>query len=286
MAPLASVVIPAHNEAAVIGRLLTALRSGFAPGELEVVVACNACTDDTAAIAREHGATVVEIEQPSKIAALNAGDAAATAFPRCYVDADVVVSGEVVRAVVDVLAEPGVECAAPPFTVDLTRRPWPIRGFYAVWLRNPHLRDRYVGSGFYAFTRQGRARFDKWPAIIADDLFAKNLFHRDERRTAPTEPMVLQAPWTLRALYRRRLRIYAGNLELAAHPEYGDLPGSREPSYQWWKPVLRDPRLVPGGLVYAAVNGLAKRAARRRLRQRGTVDWGRDDTTRSVPAGA
>ena len=176
MAPLASVVIPAHNEAAVIGRLLTALRSGFAPGELEVVVACNACTDDTAAIARQHGATVVEIEQPSKIAALNAGDEAATAFPRCYVDADVVVSGEVIRAVADVLAEPGVECAAPPFTVDLTRRPWPIRGFYAIWLRNPHLRDRYVGSGFYAFTREGRARFDKWPAIIADDLFAKNLF--------------------------------------------------------------------------------------------------------------
>lgn len=286
MSPQVSVVIPAHNEAAVIGRLLTALQSGFAPGQLEVVVACNACTDDTAAIARRHGATVVEVEQASKIAALNAGDAAATAFPRCYVDADVVVSGEVIRQVAQMLAEPGVECAAPPFTVDTSRRPWPVRGFYAVWLRNPHLREGYVGSGFYAFSQQGRARFDRWPDIIADDLFAKNLFHRDERRVVPTEPMVLQAPWTLRALYRRRVRIYAGNLELAAHPDFAALPGAGEPAYQWWKAVLRDPRLVPGGVVYAVLNGLARRAARQRLRGRGAVDWGRDDTTRSQPAGA
>ena len=49
---------------------------------------------------------------------------------------------------------------------------------------------------------------------------------------------------------------------------------------------VRDPRLVPGGVVYAVLNGLARRAARQRLRGRGAVDWGRDDTTRSQPAGA
>ena len=49
--PLASVVIPAHNERRVIGRCLRALREGAAPGELDVIVVANACTDDTAAIA-------------------------------------------------------------------------------------------------------------------------------------------------------------------------------------------------------------------------------------------
>lgn len=40
-----SIIIPAHNEQAVIRRCLTALLSGAAPGELEVIVVCNAYSD-------------------------------------------------------------------------------------------------------------------------------------------------------------------------------------------------------------------------------------------------
>ena len=83
-------MIPAHNEAAVIARRLTPLAPLAAAGKLEVIVACNGCTDDTAAIARGfEGVTVLEMAQPSKTAALNAGDAAATHWPRFYLDADV-----------------------------------------------------------------------------------------------------------------------------------------------------------------------------------------------------
>src|SRR5262245_58336894 len=49
---MASVVIPAHNEARVIERGLSSLLEGARPGELEIVVVCNGCTDDTAARAR------------------------------------------------------------------------------------------------------------------------------------------------------------------------------------------------------------------------------------------
>jgi len=52
----ASVVVPARNEAAGIGRCLDSLRGiGF----LDVVVADGGSTDDTATLARAHGATVV-----------------------------------------------------------------------------------------------------------------------------------------------------------------------------------------------------------------------------------
>ena len=78
---LASVVVPAHNEEAVIGRLLTSLAEGLDGARLEIVVACNGCTDRTADITRDHGAEVVEVDELSKIAALNAGDAAARAYP-------------------------------------------------------------------------------------------------------------------------------------------------------------------------------------------------------------
>ena len=48
--PLGSVVIPAHDESAGIRRCLDALFAGTAPGELDVVVVCNGCSDDTAAL--------------------------------------------------------------------------------------------------------------------------------------------------------------------------------------------------------------------------------------------
>src|SRR3954453_3171433 len=97
-AVLASVVIPAHDEASVIGRCLRALLAGAEPGELEVIVVCNGCHDDTAAVARAHApdAVVLELPAPSKPAALNAGDAEATRFPRIYLDADVEVPLSVV----------------------------------------------------------------------------------------------------------------------------------------------------------------------------------------------
>jgi glycosyltransferase involved in cell wall biosynthesis len=82
--PWASVVIPAHNEERVIGRCLEVLQAGLRPGELEVVVVANGCTDNTERVARSAvpAVRVVSLAEASKAAALNAGDAVASAFPR------------------------------------------------------------------------------------------------------------------------------------------------------------------------------------------------------------
>ena len=39
-----AIIIPAHNEAAVIVRTLTALHQDAMPGEFSVTVVCNGCT--------------------------------------------------------------------------------------------------------------------------------------------------------------------------------------------------------------------------------------------------
>ena len=64
---MVSVVIPAHDEEAVIGRCLDALFEGALPGELDVVVACNGCTERTAEIAGGYGPAVrvLESDTPS-----------------------------------------------------------------------------------------------------------------------------------------------------------------------------------------------------------------------------
>jgi len=282
--PIASVVVPAHDEEAVIGRLLTALAEGAAPGRLEVVVACNGCTDRTASVAREHEARAVEVPEASKTAALNAGDAAAAVFPRVYVDADVVITGATVERLARALAEPSVLCAAPPLAIDATGRPWGVRAFYDVWPAIPYMRDRHVGSGVFALSAAGRGRFDAWPDIVADDLFARALFTRDERRVVGPEPFVVQAPHTVRALVRRRQRIHAGNMQVDADPVLRDLPGRREGSGPWWRAVVERPTLAPAAVAYAAINAVAKLRARQELRGDRAISWNRDETTRAPTA--
>ena len=59
MKPLVSVVIPAHNEGAYIGKCLTCVQKAaerIKPQEVEVIVVANRCTDRTAEIARSFGA--------------------------------------------------------------------------------------------------------------------------------------------------------------------------------------------------------------------------------------
>ena len=110
-----SVVIPAHNEEAVIGRCLSSLMDGAPPEELEVLVVCNGCDDRTADVARRSApnATVLEIPVASKVEALNVGDEHATHFPRFYVDADVELSYPALVSVARALTEEGCRVLRP-----------------------------------------------------------------------------------------------------------------------------------------------------------------------------
>ena len=110
---MTSVIIAAHNEATVIGRNLDRLLAGSQPGDLDVIVVANGCVDRTADVARARGVRVLELPAPGKSAALNAGDAIATTFPRIYLDADVAATSATVRALTDALSQPGPDRAAP-----------------------------------------------------------------------------------------------------------------------------------------------------------------------------
>src|SRR2546430_6736592 len=94
-----SVIVPAHNEHSVISRTLKTMTARAIPGELDVIVVCNGCTDDTAAVAGSFGPPVRVIESglAGKTLALNLGDKAETFFPRIYADADVHITIETMR---------------------------------------------------------------------------------------------------------------------------------------------------------------------------------------------
>ena len=218
--PHGSVIIPAHNEASVIARTLAPLAPLAAAGELEVIVACNGCTDDTAAIARGfEGVTVLEIPQASKTAALNAGDAAASRWPRLYVDADVQISPGTVGEVLSALASGQVLAARPAVRFDLRGAHPLIHSYYRARVQLPVARSGLWGGGVYGLSEEGRKRFQQFPDLIADDLFVDELFRPDEKAVLDVAPAVICPPRTPRDQVAVLHRVYRGNAQ--QHGRYG-----------------------------------------------------------------
>jgi hypothetical protein len=278
----ASVVVPAHDEAAVIGRCLEALLSDAEPGELEVVVVCNGCRDATAERARAFGARVRVLETPraSKSEALNAGDAAASAFPRIYLDADVELATASARALAAALAGPEARVAAPRPEVRLEGASWPVRAFYAVWTRTPYYREGGIGAGAYALSAAGRRRFERFPDLISDDGFVRALFAREERCQVAA-PSVVRPPRRLRGLVRAKTRSRLGVYELARRfPELARRDRTEKSYAAAALGLAREAALWPCLPVYLAVNGLARLRAHRQLRRAGPARWERDETSR------
>ena len=217
MEPLGSVVIPAHNEAATIRRCLDALFDGLAPGELEVAVVCNGCSDETAALAASsgHPVSVIELEAPSKAAALRAGDVAVRAFPRLYLDADVVLHGSAARAVLKRLRT-GAVAARPPIRYDSRGSSALVRSYYRARSSVPALLGALWGAGVYGLSAAGRSRFGTFPDLIADDLWVDRKFASDEIEIIDCAPVLVTAPRRVRDLMLVLRRTYRGNAETAA----------------------------------------------------------------------
>ena len=97
-----SFILPAHNEARLLGATLQALQRAACtlPVPFEVIVVDDASSDDTAHIARKHGARVVAVEHRHIAATRNAGADAAQGNWLCFVDADTHVDAAVLGAAV------------------------------------------------------------------------------------------------------------------------------------------------------------------------------------------
>jgi glycosyltransferase involved in cell wall biosynthesis len=284
-----SVVIAAHNEEAVLGRCLRRLLADAAPGEFEVVIAANGCTDGTARLARAvPGVTVIEVAVASKSAALNAGDEVASGFPRIYLDADIELTTADARALAAAVAAADdptrtaaspVLAAAPRRVLDTAGRPLLVRAYYAVNGRLPAFRQALFGRGVIALSRSGRARFDYFPEIVSDDLFLDSLFTTDEKREVAEATANVATPLRTRHLLRRLGRLRAGNAMLRTT---GDaIPASRHASWLV-DVVLPRPWLLPAGACYAVLTLIAERSSRRPATR---ANWGRDESSRTAATG-
>ncbi len=273
MAGKVNIIIPASNEAALIGACLRALLASRAQVGARVIVVANGCEDDTAAQARGFGEAmatrgwelrVQELKRGHKPGALNAGDALAGPGPRLYLDADVAVSPDLLGQICNIL-----DVQAPRYASGIVRIPEPAspisRAYGRLYRQVPFLTTGVPGCGLYAVNEAGRARWQEFPDIIADDTFVRLHFTPQERVLAGASydwPLV--EGWA--ALLRVRRRQNAGVREISKKfPEL--VTNDDKPALgagRALKMALRDPFAFG---VYGAIGLLARRG--------GTTGWSR-----------
>jgi glycosyltransferase involved in cell wall biosynthesis len=136
-----SFILPAHDEAPLIGATLDAIRIAANDCGLahELVVVDDDSTDGTAQVARAHGARVVSVAFRHIAATRNAGAAAAAGTRLCFVDADTLIDSRVLRAAISAL-DAGAVGGGCAVVLDGRVR-WPVRMFTATlmhvfrWMR-------------------------------------------------------------------------------------------------------------------------------------------------------
>lgn len=218
-----SIIIPANNEEAYIAACLDGLIAQTGVSGAEVIVAANACTDATVSIVKGYKArfatkswdlVVLDLTDGGKPYALNSADDIASSDTRVYLDADVVMSPDLLAALLAVLDRPEPAYASGRLIV-APAQSWVTRAYARIWTRLPFMTEGVPGAGLFAVNPAGRQRWGAFPSIISDDTFVRLQFTPDERfGVAPTFlwPMIEG----FAGLVRVRRRQDAGVAELRA----------------------------------------------------------------------
>lgn len=211
-----TVIVPANNEEAYLANCLSALMASEpADARVQVLVVANACTDGTVEVARSFESSfnsigwslqVVDLAQAGKLNALIIGDGLANGELRLYLDADVLVSPHLVRSLVEALtatSSPRYASGSP--RVSPARSPV-TRAYARFWQKLPFARSEAPGFGAFAVNAAGRARWDRFPAIISDDTYVRLLFAPHERIgvSATYQWPMVEGFWRLVKVRRRQ----------------------------------------------------------------------------------
>ena len=147
-----SIIVPAHNEAQFISPTLAALADAVRGLDEphEIVVVNDSSSDATGAIAKSHGARVVDVNVHQIAAARNAGARAAAGDLFVFVDADTIVPPRLLRAALDAMRA-GAVGGGSAATFEATAPRWAHRAIaLAAWI----MRVAQWAPGCFFFARR------------------------------------------------------------------------------------------------------------------------------------
>ncbi len=274
---LATILVPANEEAAVIARTLAPFRG---VSRFHVIVIANGCTDATARVARAAlpSATVLETAIPGKTHALNLGRAKAAAdLPLICLDADLVVTPQSLDALIAPLLSGAALAACGRMRADTAGASAAVRAYYRAWALNPYFANGKFG-GLFALSPMGAARVFPLPQVTADDEYIRRSFAPHETAFVPACAFTAAAPRSLPALFAVRRRSLRGARAVRARLGARHAAGS---AGGMLRAAMRRPSRWADMLVFAAL-GAAVRLALAMERPDSARRWERDLTTREA----
>lgn len=272
-----TIIVPAHNEATVIRRCLDSLKQQV--GVDRIIVACNGCTDNTAAIVQHEYPDLIclNISAPSKVNALNEAEKYVTSWPVFYIDADTRLSDNAITVITQAMENNNLLLAAPEPAIDTQQSSWWVKQYYKTWLALPYIQAGVVATCSFVISEQGRKRFSQFPAVINDDGYVRCQFSPHERGNVAGAKVYISAPRNLSSLIKIKTRARLGNMQLAAsnlctRPDikpYSSILKQKLFSREW---------LSAG--IYIAIASVIRVRAWRQYRNLSNYRWEVDQTSR------
>jgi len=274
---MASIIVPAHNEAAVIQRCLDSLVTQ--EGVDQLIVACNGCSDNTVALVETYSDVIcLTIDKASKTHALNEAEKHIRSYPIFYLDADTQLAAGTIRTITEALtANPHLKLVAPMPKIDLSRSSWLVKQYYKIWLSLPYIQSGVIATCSFIVTEQGRKRFDHFPDIINDDRFIHCQFKASEISNIAGTEIYIQAPRRLYSLIKIKTRARLGNMQLQ---QCGLCP---EPKHKPYVNSLKSRLLSKQGLaalVYYSIASVIRIRAWIQFKHIATYRWEKDLSSR------
>jgi glycosyltransferase involved in cell wall biosynthesis len=281
-----SVIIPAHNEEAVIARCLRRIRPGDHNNRtMQVIVVANGCSDRTVRAATDAmpSATVIDLAEGCKTSAINAGISAAAHPTVIVLDADVECDFTTLAALATAVEAEGVMTAAPGIRMDLSRSNWLVRAYYRAWLQQPYAMAGKGGAGCYCISAAGLRHIGSFPRVIGDDIWIHTRFADHQKRYVTQDEAgrpvftTVHPPRTAIEQIRVEARRRIGNAEVTQfhaneHLGAADVQG-------WLSSAIKSGANPMDLAIFLGMKISARLLARWRVR-RGHVSWSQDLTSR------
>lgn len=213
------VIVPVRNEEHVLRETVPSLVTVASEENARVIWVCNDCHDNSVRVIRAiagSNAEIIEIHEPGKTLALQAGDDALDAqgiFPRIYLDADTSLrSGDMMR-LIRPLQMGDADLAAATHAFDYSKASPVASAIGRCWLALPFARQAAI-LGAVAVSRSGRSFWAEWPHIIADDMFMMAKIPRNRQIIVAGAVAVTRPPSSFLKWVTTRARWLRGERQL------------------------------------------------------------------------
>jgi len=277
---MVSVIIPAFNEEKVISRCLNALIDY--KQQLDIIVVCNGCTDNTAKVVQSNflDVRVILVETASKVNAVNLGLKQCKYQQVMLVDADIIFPFSELNRLVRFAEERKLMVASPIADVELTNSSIFVRAFYKVALRLPYYTKLKISAVIY-LSAEGRQKLGTLPDLISDDDYIRLSFSENQKKLVKELSYKLFAPIKYWGLIKILSRSHLGNKELKKRYAHLFLNQRQQPSYSLFK-LAKNLLLWPSLIIFVGTKIIVRVRAYFQFKKLSRYQWEKDESSRVI----